>query len=74
MKKIFTNLTFWVLSAITAGALLGHFMPATAVQMKVLGDKMLYLPNNISYYFLGHKWNGGFKKSWKGGRQSIIIF
>src|SRR5437868_469692 len=32
MKKIFTNLTFWVLLAITAGILIGHFFPAFALQ------------------------------------------
>ena len=37
MKKIFTNLTFWVLTAITTGALLGHFAPDIAVQMRPLG-------------------------------------
>jgi aerobic C4-dicarboxylate transport protein len=30
MKKIFSNLTFWVLLAITAGVLIGHFAPAVA--------------------------------------------
>jgi aerobic C4-dicarboxylate transport protein len=32
MKKLFTNLTFWVLFAITAGILLGHFAPQIALQ------------------------------------------
>lgn len=32
MKKIFQNLTFWVLTAITVGVLLGHFMPEIALQ------------------------------------------
>ncbi|MEA5258316.1 cation:dicarboxylase symporter family transporter [Arcicella aquatica] len=32
MKKLFKNLTFWVLSAITAGVLLGHFAPEIALQ------------------------------------------
>ncbi len=32
MKKIFKNLTFWVLTAITVGVLLGHFAPAIALQ------------------------------------------
>lgn len=41
MKKIVTNLTFWVLIAITAGALLGHFMPATAIQMEPLGKNFI---------------------------------
>lgn len=36
-KKIFTNLTFWVLLAICAGILLGHFSPATGVAMQPLG-------------------------------------
>jgi aerobic C4-dicarboxylate transport protein len=30
MKKLFTNLTFWVLLAITAGVLVGHFAPGFA--------------------------------------------
>ncbi|MET3129313.1 aerobic C4-dicarboxylate transport protein [Arcicella rosea] len=32
MKKLFKNLTFWVLTAITAGVLLGHFAPEIALQ------------------------------------------
>ena len=35
MKKVFKNLTFWVLTAITLGALLGHFYPETAVNLKI---------------------------------------
>jgi aerobic C4-dicarboxylate transport protein len=31
MKKLTTNLTFWVLTAITAGILLGHFRPDVAL-------------------------------------------
>jgi aerobic C4-dicarboxylate transport protein len=31
MKKIFTNLTFWVLTAITLGILIGHFAPQIAL-------------------------------------------
>lgn len=31
MKKIFTNLTFWVLFAITAGIIIGHFAPQVAM-------------------------------------------
>ncbi len=31
MKKLFTNLTFWVLLAIIAGTLLGHFFPQYAL-------------------------------------------
>ena len=32
MKKLFTNLTFWVLIAITAAILVGHFVPSIALQ------------------------------------------
>jgi len=32
MKKLFTNLTFWVLIAITAAILVGHFAPSIALQ------------------------------------------
>jgi aerobic C4-dicarboxylate transport protein len=31
MKKVFTNLTFWVLLAIVSGTLLGHFYPVVAL-------------------------------------------
>ncbi len=31
MKRLFTNLTFWVLTAITLGILLGHFAPEIAL-------------------------------------------
>ena len=37
LKKLFTNITFWVLTAITAGALLGHFNPEQGVRMEFLG-------------------------------------
>lgn len=38
MKKLFTNLTFWVLSAITAGILLGHFAPDIALKPLLTDD------------------------------------
>ncbi len=31
MKRIFTNLTFWVLLAITAGIIIGHYFPDIAL-------------------------------------------
>lgn len=37
MKKVLTNLTFWVLFAISAGILLGHFYPSIGVAMQPLG-------------------------------------
>jgi aerobic C4-dicarboxylate transport protein len=37
MKKLFRNLTFWVLTAISLGILLGHFFPSVAL-MKILDE------------------------------------
>ncbi len=45
MKKVLTNLTFWVLTAITAGALLGHFYPQTAVDLKI------WFPKSKDWWF-----------------------
>ena len=39
LVKLFTNLTFWVLTAITIGVLLGHFRPDLAL-MKVLEEPL----------------------------------
>ena len=38
MKKLFTNLTFWVLTAIIFGILLGHFAPEIALK-QILTDE-----------------------------------
>jgi len=48
MKKLFTNLTFWVLLAISAGILIGHFAPDIAlhpvlknpVKTRILGQEI----------------------------------
>lgn len=37
LNKVKKNLTFWVLLAILAGIILGHYSPATAVAMQPLG-------------------------------------
>lgn len=37
IKKVLTNLTFWVLFAISAGILVGHFYPSVGVAMQPLG-------------------------------------
>jgi aerobic C4-dicarboxylate transport protein len=34
---IVTNLTFWVLIAIIAGVLLGHFSPQNGMKMEIVG-------------------------------------
>ena len=47
MKKILTNLTFWVLTAITFGILLGHFFPEIALKQ--------VLPDDLKGRFLGQE-------------------
>jgi aerobic C4-dicarboxylate transport protein len=39
MKKLFTNLTFWVLTAIVCGILLGHYAPEIALK-QILNDDL----------------------------------
>jgi len=41
LKKIYKNLTFWVLSSITLGILIGYISPATGVAMQPLGTKFI---------------------------------
>jgi aerobic C4-dicarboxylate transport protein len=41
LQKLTRNLTLWVLLAIVAGALLGHFEPATAVKWSFLGKRFI---------------------------------
>lgn len=45
MTKLFKNLTFWVLTAITMGVLLGHYFPNIAIQ------PILEKPIKFSLYF-----------------------
>lgn len=51
MKKLFTNLTFWVLVAIAAAILVGHFAPSFALR--------LVLTNPIKTKLLGQEINIG---------------
>ena len=80
MKKILTNLTFWVLTAITAGALLGHFLPDTAVKMQPLGKgfievvKLFISPIIFLTISLGISGMGDLKKVGRVGGKAIIYF
>jgi aerobic C4-dicarboxylate transport protein len=80
MKKIFTNLTFWVLLAITSGALLGHFAPATAVQMQPLGKyfieivKVFITPIIFLTISLGISGMGSLKKVGRVGGKALLYF
>src|SRR5437763_13787443 len=60
MKKLFTNLTFWVLIAITAAILLGHFAPSFAlrtilnapIKTKLLGQEII-IGSTLSEFLAG---------------------
>lgn len=80
MKKVLTNLTFWVLTAITAGAVLGAYFPDTAVEMKFLGDRFIDLvklfinPIIFLTITLGIAAMGDLKKVGKTGGKALIYF
>ena len=80
MKKIFSNLTFWVLTAITAGILLGTFAPATAIKMQFLGKnfievvKLFIYPIIFLTITLGISGMTSLKKVGKVGGKAILYF
>ena len=80
MRKILTNLTFWVLLAITTGALLGHFLPATGEKMRVLGTgfieiiKVFIFPIIFLTISLGISGMSSLKKVGRVGGKAILYF
>ena len=80
MKKIFTNLTFWLLTAITSGALLGHFAPDKAIEFKWLGTrfidvvKLFINPIIFLTISLGISGMGDLKKVGKVGGKALLYF
>lgn len=78
--KVTTNLTFWVLIAIIAGILLGHYAPDTAVNMKIIGDtfisivKIFIAPIIFLTIVLGISGMGDLKKVGRIGIKSLIYF
>jgi aerobic C4-dicarboxylate transport protein len=80
VKKIASNLTFWVLFAITAGILLGHFSPATGVAMQPLGKyfidviKLFINPIILVTIVTGICGMGDLKKVGKVGGKALIYF
>ncbi|QKZ12788.1 cation:dicarboxylate symporter family transporter [Spirosoma sp. KUDC1026] len=80
MKKLLTNLTFWVLTAIVSGALLGHFAPVTAVQLEFLGKwfinvvKLFINPIIFLTITLGISSMGDLKKVGRVGGKALLYF
>lgn len=80
MKAILKNLTFWVLIAIIAGVLLGHYAPDTAVRMEIVGKtfvdiiKLFIGPIIFLTIVLGISGMGDLKKVGRIGLKSLIYF
>ncbi|OWK69078.1 cation:dicarboxylate symporter family transporter [Pedobacter sp. AJM] len=78
--RIFSNLTFWVLIAIIAGAILGSYAPATAVRMEIIGKtfidiiKLFIAPIIFLTIVLGISGMGDLKKVGRIGLKSLIYF
>lgn len=78
--KVLSNLTFWVFIAIVSGILLGHYAPAKAVEMKVIGDtfisiiKFFVAPIIFLTIVLGISGMGNLKKVGRIGVKSLIYF
>ena len=80
MKKLLTNLTFWVLLAISSGALLGHFFPDKGVAMQPLGKyfidvvKLFINPIIFLTISLGISGMNDLKKVGRVGGKAILYF
>jgi aerobic C4-dicarboxylate transport protein len=80
VKKLFTNLTFWVLTAITAGVLLGHYFSAEAIGMEILGTSFIKIVKLFIYPIifltisLGISGMNDLKKVGRVGGKAVIYF
>jgi len=80
MKSIFKNLTFWVLIAIIAGIVLGHYDPAKGIKMEIVGKtfvdiiKLFIGPIIFLTIVLGISGMGDLKKVGRIGLKSLIYF
>jgi aerobic C4-dicarboxylate transport protein len=78
--NLFTNLTFWVLTAILAGIFLGHYYPSTAIKMEIIGVKFVELiklfisPIIFLTIVLGISGMGDLKKAGRIGIKALIYF
>lgn len=78
--RILTNLTTWVLAAIVAGVLLGHYHPQAGQSMKVLGDgfigiiKIFIAPIIFLTIVLGIAGMGDLRKVGRIGIKALVYF
>ncbi|SHH74991.1 cation:dicarboxylate symporter family transporter [Flavobacterium defluvii] len=77
---VITNLTFWVLIAIIAGVLLGHFSPDNGVKMKIVGERFVDIiklfigPIIFLTIVLGISGMGNLKKVGRIGVKALAYF
>jgi aerobic C4-dicarboxylate transport protein len=80
MKRFTGQLYFWVLLAIIAGGLLGYAAPATAVELKPLGDgfialvRMMISPIIFCTVVLGISGAGDMRKVGRVGGKALLYF
>lgn len=80
VHPILRNLTFWVLIAIIAGILLGHYFPAKGVQMEIIGKtfvdliKLFIAPIIFLTIVLGISGMGDLKKVGRIGAKALLYF
>ena len=80
LRKLLSNLTVWVLLAITTGALLGHYFPDAAVKMQILGTgfiqiiKVFIYPIIFLTISLGISGMSNLKKVGRVGGKAILYF
>lgn len=79
-QRIVTNLTFWVLIAIIAGILLGHFAPKIGIRMEALASwfvfiiKIFIVPIIFFTIVLGITGMGSLKEAGRIGTKALIYF
>ncbi|WP_310381817.1 cation:dicarboxylate symporter family transporter [Flavobacterium sp.] len=80
VRKVLHNLTFWVLVAIIAGVLLGHFFPEKGIQMEILGKtfvdliKLFIAPIIFLTIVLGISGMGDLRKVGRIGVKALFYF
>ena len=80
MNRLFRQLYTWVLIAIVAGALIGHFNPTLGVSLKPLGDgfialvKMMISPIIFCTVVLGVTGAGTMSKVGRVGGKALLYF
>jgi aerobic C4-dicarboxylate transport protein len=79
-EKVISNLTFWVLLAIIAAVLLGHFYPSTAIKTSWMGKTFINIikvfigPIIFFTIVLGIVGMGDLKKAGRIGLKAVLYF